>query len=87
MTVEGDGHARASRRVQIAPSILASDFLRLGQEVEDAERAGADRLPRVTPQSAIADQAAAGGLGLRKARCSTRWRMVRTLSGLQAPVS
>lgn len=44
MNVEGDGHARASRRVQIAPSILASDFLRLGQEVEDAERAGADRL-------------------------------------------
>jgi ribulose-phosphate 3-epimerase len=30
--------------VQIAPSILAADFARLGQQVTEAERAGADRI-------------------------------------------
>jgi ribulose-phosphate 3-epimerase len=33
-----------SRRVKIAPSILNADFARLGQEVAEAERAGADRI-------------------------------------------
>jgi ribulose-phosphate 3-epimerase len=30
--------------VKLAPSILAADFLRLGEQVEEASRAGADRL-------------------------------------------
>ena len=30
--------------VQIAPSILAADFARLGEQVQEAERAGADRI-------------------------------------------
>jgi ribulose-phosphate 3-epimerase len=34
----------APNRIQIAPSILASDFLHLGAAVSEAERAGADRL-------------------------------------------
>lgn len=30
--------------IKIAPSILAADFARLGEQVAEAERAGADRL-------------------------------------------
>src|SRR5215472_16857662 len=30
--------------VKLAPSILAADFARLGEQVADAERAGADRI-------------------------------------------
>jgi ribulose-phosphate 3-epimerase len=30
--------------VQLAPSILAADFARLGEQVAEAERAGADRV-------------------------------------------
>jgi ribulose-phosphate 3-epimerase len=30
--------------VKIAPSILAADFARLGEQVAEAERAGADRI-------------------------------------------
>src|SRR5215510_4578970 len=33
-----------SGSVKIAPSILAADFARLGEEVAEAERAGADRI-------------------------------------------
>jgi ribulose-phosphate 3-epimerase len=33
-----------SARIQIAPSILAADFARLGEQVAEAERAGADRI-------------------------------------------
>jgi ribulose-phosphate 3-epimerase len=32
------------RAVRLAPSILAADFARLGQQVRDAEQAGADRI-------------------------------------------
>src|SRR5262249_59782979 len=32
------------RPVRLAPSILAADFARLGEQVADAERAGADRI-------------------------------------------
>jgi ribulose-phosphate 3-epimerase len=32
------------RRVKLAPSILAADFARLGEQVVEAERAGADRI-------------------------------------------
>lgn len=35
---------RANRRVKIAPSILSADFARLGEQVVEAERAGADCL-------------------------------------------
>ena len=31
-------------RVKLAPSILSADFARLGEQVADAERAGADRI-------------------------------------------
>jgi ribulose-phosphate 3-epimerase len=31
-------------RVKLAPSILAADFARLGEQVDEAERAGADRI-------------------------------------------
>jgi ribulose-phosphate 3-epimerase len=30
--------------VKLAPSILAADFARLGEQVVEAERAGADRI-------------------------------------------
>ena len=30
--------------VKLAPSILAADFARLGEQVAEAERAGADRI-------------------------------------------
>jgi ribulose-phosphate 3-epimerase len=30
--------------VKLAPSILAADFARLGEQVDEAERAGADRI-------------------------------------------
>jgi ribulose-phosphate 3-epimerase len=33
-----------NERVRLAPSILAADFARLGEQVADAERAGADRI-------------------------------------------
>lgn len=33
-----------SRRVEIVPSILSADFLRLGDQVREAEAAGADRI-------------------------------------------
>lgn len=33
-----------TRRIQIAPSILAADFTRLGEQVRDAQSAGADRI-------------------------------------------
>ena len=33
-----------SRAVKLAPSILAADFARLGDQVAEAERAGADRI-------------------------------------------
>jgi ribulose-phosphate 3-epimerase len=35
---------RNSDRAKIAPSILAADFARLGEQVREAERAGADRI-------------------------------------------
>lgn len=38
------GVSEAHDRIQIAPSILASDFLHLGDAVEEADKAGADRL-------------------------------------------
>ena len=31
-------------RVKLAPSILAADFARLGEQVAEAEQAGADRI-------------------------------------------
>lgn len=34
----------ANRIVKLAPSILAVDFARLGEQVAEAERAGADRI-------------------------------------------
>jgi hypothetical protein len=38
--------------VKIAPSILAADFARLGEQVAEAERACADRIhPRSAPTS------------------------------------
>jgi ribulose-phosphate 3-epimerase len=33
-----------SNAIKFAPSILAADFARLGEEVAEAERAGADRI-------------------------------------------
>ena len=32
----------AQQKIQIAPSILSADFLKLGEEIRSAERAGAD---------------------------------------------
>src|SRR5262245_59926847 len=32
------------RNIKLAPSILAADFARLGEQVTEAERAGADRI-------------------------------------------
>src|SRR5262245_34859219 len=36
--------ATSKRPIRLAPSILAADFARLGEQVEQAERAGADRI-------------------------------------------
>jgi ribulose-phosphate 3-epimerase len=33
-----------SRRVKLAPSILSADFARLGEQVSQLEKAGADRI-------------------------------------------
>jgi ribulose-phosphate 3-epimerase len=44
MQTDITGMASAQNRVQIAPSILASDFLHLSDAVEAAEKGGADRL-------------------------------------------
>jgi len=42
---EETGAARATDKVlKLAPSILAADFARLGEQVAEAERAGADRI-------------------------------------------
>ena len=38
------GASPSSRVAKIAPSILAADFARLGEQVAEAERAGADRI-------------------------------------------
>src|ERR1700752_876686 len=35
----------AKNTIKIAPSILAADFARLGEQVAEAEQAGADRIP------------------------------------------
>jgi len=37
-------HSDMSNIIKIAPSILAADFARLGEQVAEAERAGADRI-------------------------------------------
>src|ERR1041384_203949 len=38
------GWAMATTAVKLAPSILAADFARLGEQVAQAEQAGADRI-------------------------------------------
>src|SRR5262245_12121149 len=38
------GEGMGARAVKLAPSILAADFARLGQQVLDAQNAGADRI-------------------------------------------
>ena len=44
MKVEKNNPKMAERAVQLAPSILAADFARLGEQVAQAEQAGADRI-------------------------------------------
>jgi ribulose-phosphate 3-epimerase len=39
-----DTSASATRQIKLAPSILAADFARLGEQVSEAEAAGADRI-------------------------------------------
>src|SRR5688500_2568490 len=34
----------SARRIEIVPSILSADFARLGEQVREAEQAGADRI-------------------------------------------
>ena len=41
---EGEDHEMGPEVVKLAPSILAADFARLGEQVVEAERAGADRI-------------------------------------------
>jgi ribulose-phosphate 3-epimerase len=41
---EGEKHRMENNAVKLAPSILAADFARLGEQVAEAERAGADRI-------------------------------------------
>jgi ribulose-phosphate 3-epimerase len=41
---QAQGRNVTSRAVKLAPSILAADFARLGDQVAEAERAGADRI-------------------------------------------
>jgi ribulose-phosphate 3-epimerase len=41
---EGEKHRMENDAVKLAPSILAADFARLGEQVAEAERAGAHRL-------------------------------------------
>ena len=52
--------------VKVAPSILAADFARMGDQVAEAERAGADRVhvdPDFSRALILADRAAAEQLG------------------------
>lgn len=44
MKVEKNNPQMAAGAVQLAPSILAADFARLGEQVAQAEQAGADRI-------------------------------------------
>ena len=44
MKVEKNNRQMAAGAVQLAPSILAADFARLGEQVAQAEQAGADRI-------------------------------------------
>jgi ribulose-phosphate 3-epimerase len=41
---QAQGRNLTSRTIKLAPSILAADFARLGDQVAEAERAGADRI-------------------------------------------
>jgi ribulose-phosphate 3-epimerase len=41
---EGENQRMEKDTVKLAPSILAADFARLGDQVAEAERAGADRI-------------------------------------------
>src|SRR6476619_7269416 len=41
---QAQGRNLTSRPIKLAPSILAADFARLGDQVAEAERAGADRI-------------------------------------------
>ena len=40
----GSNHTKGPRIVKLAPSILSADFARLGEQVAEAEQAGADRI-------------------------------------------
>ncbi|KPL00082.1 MAG: hypothetical protein AMK75_05935 [Planctomycetes bacterium SM23_65] len=42
--MRGEGLASHTRKIEIAPSLLAADFARLAEEIRRAEDAGADRL-------------------------------------------
>ena len=64
--------ARPSRGVVVAPSILSADFTRLGEQVAQAESAGADRVQVDVMDGRFVPNITVGPLVVEAVRRSTR---------------
>lgn len=59
-------------KIKLAPSILAADFSRLGEQVEEAERAGADRIHIDIMDGHFVSNLSMGALVVKSLRRATR---------------